>query len=68
MLSHGLSVAAICTTRWFDRDDASGVGDFETLSDLRKEQPNEICLHPTAIEAQTLDGTPASATGQTFNP
>nr|XP_020633847.1 cartilage intermediate layer protein 1-like [Pogona vitticeps] len=59
---------ATCITRWFDRDDPSGVGDFETLVDLRNEYPGLICLQPTGIEAQTLDGAPASSTGQIFNP
>ncbi|KAJ7306489.1 hypothetical protein JRQ81_009844 [Phrynocephalus forsythii] len=59
---------ATCITRWFDRDNPSGVGDFETLVDLRKEYPGLICLQPIGIEAQTLDGAPASSTGQTFNP
>ncbi|XP_067329014.1 uncharacterized protein [Anolis sagrei] len=57
-----------CVTRWFDRDDPSGVGDFETTVDLRKEYPGQLCPHPIGIEAQTVDGTPAANTGQTFNP
>nr|XP_028596855.1 uncharacterized protein LOC114602603 isoform X1 [Podarcis muralis] len=60
--------ASTCTTRWFDRDDPSGVGDFETLADLRREYPMDICPKPTGIEAQTVDGTPASSTGQIFHP
>ncbi|CAI5782741.1 Uncharacterized protein PODLI_1B026164 [Podarcis lilfordi] len=60
--------ASTCTTRWFDRDDPSGVGDFETLADLRKEYPMDICPKPTGIEAQTVEGTPASSTGQIFHP
>ncbi|XP_062888953.1 uncharacterized protein LOC134337691 [Mobula hypostoma] len=49
-------------TRWFDRDDPSGHGDFETLTDLRKEHPNEICSNPIACEVQTVFGKPASST------
>ncbi|XP_061457359.1 uncharacterized protein LOC133372578 isoform X2 [Rhineura floridana] len=66
--AQNLRRALICTTRWFDRDDPSGVGDFETVFDLRKEYPGEICLQPTGIEAQTLEGMPASSTGQIFHP
>ncbi|XP_062821910.1 uncharacterized protein LOC134294504 [Anolis carolinensis] len=60
--------ASSCVTRWFDRDDPSGVGDFETTVDLRKEYPGQICSNPIEIEAQTVDGIPAGNTGQIFNP
>jgi len=36
-------------TRWFDRDDPSFTGDYETLNDLRKEG-NTICPNPIATE------------------
>ncbi|XP_054872101.1 uncharacterized protein LOC118470288 [Amphiprion ocellaris] len=45
-----------CWTEWFDRDDPSGSGDWETLSDLRKENPGMICRNPFAIDVQSLDG------------
>ncbi|XP_048880465.1 uncharacterized protein LOC125748426 isoform X3 [Brienomyrus brachyistius] len=61
------SVANICWTQWFDRDDPSGVGDFEDLRNLRQENPGKICNAPIAIQATTLSGTPASQTGQTFH-
>nr|XP_032814129.1 CUB and zona pellucida-like domain-containing protein 1 [Petromyzon marinus] len=51
-------------TRWYDRDDPSGNGDYETLQQLRQEYPGEICLSPLAIEAMTLDWIPADQTGQ----
>ena len=35
--------------RWFDRDDPSFTGDYETLNDLRKEG-NTICPNPIATE------------------
>ncbi|GLD70125.1 cartilage intermediate layer protein 2-like protein, partial [Lates japonicus] len=57
----------VCWTKWYDRDNPSGTGDWELLSDLRKENPGQICEHPLYIEAQTTDtSTPASSTGQTF--
>ncbi|KAF1376692.1 hypothetical protein PFLUV_G00214120 [Perca fluviatilis] len=64
-----LSVAIVaglffgCWTRWFDRDDPSGSGDWETLSDLRNEYPGKICSKPLAIEARTLSGLTVAAAG-----
>ncbi|XP_051894929.1 cartilage intermediate layer protein 1-like [Pristis pectinata] len=52
-----------CKTQWFDRDDPSGIGDYEDLTNLRKENPNIICSNPTACEVETTDGMPASSTG-----
>ena len=51
-------------TQWFDRDNPSGTGDWETLDALRIENPGEICDNPTQIECQTLDGTDYTETGQ----
>uniref|UniRef100_A0A3P9I653 WxxW domain-containing protein n=1 Tax=Oryzias latipes TaxID=8090 RepID=A0A3P9I653_ORYLA len=56
-----------CWTQWFDRDDPSGTGDWETLSDLLKQYPNEICPNPVDVEATTLSGTPANQTGEVFH-
>ncbi|XP_039638416.1 cartilage intermediate layer protein 2-like isoform X2 [Perca fluviatilis] len=52
-----------CWTGWFDRDDPSGTGDWETLSDLRNEYPGKICSKPLAIEARTLSGLTVAAAG-----
>ncbi|XP_051792632.1 uncharacterized protein si:dkey-205h13.2 isoform X1 [Acanthochromis polyacanthus] len=52
-----------CWTVWFDRDNPSGKGDWETLSDLRKENPGMICDKPLNIEAQTLSGLSVGAAG-----
>ncbi|KAL8198535.1 UNVERIFIED_CONTAM: hypothetical protein K2H54_015253, partial [Gekko kuhli] len=60
------SFCAACKTKWFDHDNPFGTGDHELLSDLLNEHPGEICSDPTAMEVQTLDGTPASETGQQF--
>ena len=49
-------------TAWFDRDNTSGNGDYETLAELLKEGKN-ICPIPVGIECQTLAGAPASSTG-----
>lgn len=50
-------------TTWFDRDNPSGFGDYETLVDLIKEG-KPICQKPMGVECQTLSGIPASATGE----
>nr|XP_028597932.1 mucin-2-like isoform X1 [Podarcis muralis] len=60
------SKKGVCNTRWFDEDDPSGTGDYEFFFDILDKYPNDICSEPTAIEVQTLDGTPASETGQIF--
>ncbi|CAK8673065.1 unnamed protein product [Clavelina lepadiformis] len=43
-------------TRWYDRDNPSGTCDCETLSDLRRENPHQICSSPSALDAR-LKGT-----------
>lgn len=52
-----------CWTDWFNRDDPSGSGDWETLSDLHKENPGKICRKPIGIEAKTLSGLSLLAAG-----
>ncbi|KAM9812830.1 cartilage intermediate layer protein 2-like isoform X2 [Syngnathus typhle] len=52
-----------CWTPWFNRDDASGTGDYETLSDLQKENPGKICEHPIQIEVTTTSGDSVDSTG-----
>ncbi|XP_070579227.1 uncharacterized protein [Ptychodera flava] len=52
-------------TKFYDRDDPDGTGDYEDLSSLRQEY-SEICSAPSAIYAETLDGTPAESTGEVF--
>ncbi|XP_063078724.1 uncharacterized protein si:dkey-205h13.2 [Engraulis encrasicolus] len=58
----------LCWTKWYDRDDPSATGDWETLSSLRTAYPaDNICANPIAIESRTVDtNTPASMTGQDF--
>lgn len=55
--------ASGCWTDWFDRDDPSGTGDWETLSNLRNQYPGKICPKPVDIEAQTLSGLSVAAAG-----
>ena len=40
-------------TSWYDRDNPSGTGDHETLSNLLQENPNsDLCKTPTGIQAR----------------
>ncbi|XP_062308044.1 mucin-5AC-like [Osmerus eperlanus] len=57
--------SGVCWTKWFDRDDPSGTGDWETLSNLRQENPGVICAQPLYIESVVV-GTNAPAWGQNF--
>ncbi|XP_061781322.2 uncharacterized protein [Nerophis lumbriciformis] len=52
-----------CWTSWFDRDNPSGTGDYETLKDLYNENPNQICQAPLNIEVQTTSGLSMHSTG-----
>ncbi|XP_068199058.1 uncharacterized protein [Antennarius striatus] len=56
-----------CWTDWYDRDNPSGTGDWETLSNLRAENPGKICPKPVEIEARSLLGVPAGATGDVIH-
>ena len=62
-------LVTVCWTRWYDRDDPSGTGDWEPLSNLRSENPGQICDNPLYIEAVTTGNNPvlATSTGQTFH-
>ena len=46
-------------TDWLDRDDASGSGDWETLSSF-----TGVCANPTAIQCRATDGTYWTQTGE----
>ncbi|XP_038134652.1 LOW QUALITY PROTEIN: cartilage intermediate layer protein 2-like [Cyprinodon tularosa] len=57
----------VCWTKWYDRDNPSGSGDWETLRSLQNEYKGEICNTPHYIEAVTTDTlTPAIYTGENF--
>ncbi|XP_016315950.1 uncharacterized protein LOC107668550, partial [Sinocyclocheilus anshuiensis] len=55
-----------CRTPWLDRDDPSGVGDYETLSLLLIKYPLQVCPKPIAIEVTSISGTPALPPGNIF--
>ena len=47
----------VCSGNWteyYNRDLPGGVGDFETLTSLRRENPGEICDNPTAVDARVV--------------
>uniref|UniRef100_A0A3Q1H2G7 WxxW domain-containing protein n=1 Tax=Anabas testudineus TaxID=64144 RepID=A0A3Q1H2G7_ANATE len=57
----------VCWTKWLDQDKPSGIGDLELLSNLRKENPGEICESPLYIDAVTSDtNNPVTSTGQSI--
>ncbi|XP_028295532.1 mucin-5B-like isoform X3 [Gouania willdenowi] len=62
--SHPYCDDGVCWTRWFDRDDPSGTGDWETLTNLRNENPGKICPKPADIEVVTLSGNSVVQTGE----
>ncbi|XP_054474769.1 cartilage intermediate layer protein 1 isoform X2 [Anoplopoma fimbria] len=62
-----LPIEQVCWTKWFDRDDPHGMGDWEDLSNLHREYPGQICSCPQYIVAATTDtNTPAHSTRDTF--
>ncbi|XP_069385004.1 mucin-5AC-like [Paralichthys olivaceus] len=59
-------ILPVCWTKWYDRDNPSGTGDWESLSDLRRQDPKGICDRPLYIDVVTTDtNTPFTSTGQT---
>ncbi|XP_033485700.1 mucin-5AC [Epinephelus lanceolatus] len=55
-----------CRTSWFNLDNPTKQGDYETLRQLQMQHPNEVCSQPVAIEAMTVSGVPAHKTGDVF--
>ncbi|XP_035676191.1 mucin-5AC-like [Branchiostoma floridae] len=54
-------------TRWYDRDNPSATGDWETLGNLRRENPGQICAAPSGIQARVKGSNrPASLAGERF--
>lgn len=54
-----------CTwTPWLDRDNAGGVGDFETLADFVA--GGQACADPKGVQCQTVGGVDWSAAGQVY--
>ena len=41
-------------TQFFDRDQPSGNGDYETLNDINGENPGRACSNPTAVDARVV--------------
>lgn len=60
------SVSEECRTLWLNGDNPSGEGDVESIPQLLKTFPGQVCRNPIRIEAQTPSGIAASQTGDTF--
>ena len=41
-------------TRYYDHDNPGGNGDFERLSDVQRENPNDVCENPVAADARQV--------------
>ncbi|XP_041800879.1 uncharacterized protein si:dkey-205h13.2 [Chelmon rostratus] len=55
-----------CRTRWFNMDNPTKRGDYETLLRLKMLYPSQVCSQPVAIEAMTVSDVPAHETGDVF--
>lgn len=60
------SVSDQCRTRWLNGDNPSEEGDVESILQLLKTFPGQVCRNPISIEAQTASGISAKHTGDTF--
>jgi mucin-like protein len=52
-------------TEWFDRDDSTGNGDYEMLTDAL--QAGKACANPLDIECKTLGGQDYTTTGLIYH-
>ncbi|XP_077371422.1 mucin-5AC-like [Festucalex cinctus] len=55
-----------CRTGWFDVDNPTDGGDYETLDKVQSVNAAAVCSHPVAVEAVTVAGIPAAKTGNVF--
>ncbi len=53
-------------TAWLDRDNASGNGDYELLSNFLSEGYS-VCSNPIGVECQTTSGVNWSSTGEVYS-
>ncbi|KAL4593384.1 cartilage intermediate layer protein 2 [Arapaima gigas] len=56
----------VCWTEWFDIDDPTETGDYETTTKIRATYPGHLCPRPRGMEAVTISGIPAKRTGDKF--
>ncbi|KAM3618486.1 uncharacterized protein V6R79_020968 [Siganus canaliculatus] len=59
-------VSEQCRTRWLNSDNSSGEGDVESILQLQKTFPGQVCKNPVSIEAKTTSGIPAEHTRDSF--
>jgi len=60
----GRSIGDDGWTKWYDRDNPNGNGDFENLRYQRNENPGKICNNPTKVECRTTTGLDYTQTGE----
>ena len=66
-LLYTLTPYPLLWTGWFDRDNASGNGDYETVSDLVNEGRLDPACIPMDIQCQTLGSTDWTQAGEVYN-
>uniref|UniRef100_A0A3B5B4D1 Si:dkey-205h13.2 n=1 Tax=Stegastes partitus TaxID=144197 RepID=A0A3B5B4D1_9TELE len=60
------TVTEQCRTQWMNSDAPSDGGDVESILQLMKTFPGQVCANPVSIEAKTTSGISANHTGDTF--
>lgn len=55
-----------CRTGWFNVDNPTNGGDYETLDKVQRVNAAGVCSQPVAVEAMTVSGIPAHKTGDVF--
>ena len=45
-----------CWTRWLDRDNPSGSGDYERVSDFRRQSSPPVCARPVHVLCRIRNG------------
>ncbi|XP_056278403.1 uncharacterized protein si:dkey-205h13.2 isoform X4 [Pseudoliparis swirei] len=59
-------VSEQCRTQWLNSDAPSEEGDVESIVQLLKTFPGQVCRNPISIEAKSTRGISAEHTGDTF--
>ncbi|XP_034393731.1 mucin-5AC isoform X2 [Cyclopterus lumpus] len=65
-LNEFCQVSAQCRTQWLNSDAPSDEGDVESIFQLLKTFPGQVCRNPISIEAKSTSGISAEHTGDTF--
>lgn len=51
-------------TQWYDRDDPTGMGDYEDLASIRQRHFGVICKRPSVIDGRLLNGQHWATSGE----